>query len=384
MSKETVVFQIFVASPSDVEDEREILTSVIAELNRTWSNSLGLTLELLKWETHVHPSFSSDPQAVINEQITPDYDAFIGIFWSRIGTSTPRAQSGSLEEFERAYSKWKVNNKSPEIMIYFKDEAIPPSKIDSRQLELVQEFKKTVGNIGGIYSQFEDKSAFESSVRVHLSAIAQNFAENKYLFIPASKLKQKNSKKQEITIIDDGYGYGYLDYWNIFKTQIEKLSGSYKLNRKASDEFIEMFISKHSELVLNWTDPITKKNVNLGFIDSLDAYAENLNTQNLICAKARKKALNALSKLLSLGFDEKGDKLDYVKYKNLLLRIVKTSFDFQNQIIRMKSALYEYQKDNLVILNAKQDAIFQLDIFLTEIKNATSNYENIIEAIDKF
>ena len=85
MSKETTVLQIFVASPSDVSDERELLDMVVAELNRTWSSSLGVTLELLKFETHVRPAFSTDPQAVVNEQISQNYDAFIGIFWSRIG-----------------------------------------------------------------------------------------------------------------------------------------------------------------------------------------------------------------------------------------------------------------------------------------------------------
>lgn len=107
MPRESVILQIFVASPSDVSDERELLETVVAQLNQTWSTSLGITFELVKWGTHVHPSFSSDPQAVINEQIGLEYDVFIGIFWGRLGTSTPRAASGAIEEFDRAYSRSK-------------------------------------------------------------------------------------------------------------------------------------------------------------------------------------------------------------------------------------------------------------------------------------
>jgi hypothetical protein len=80
MPRNTSVFQVFVASPSDVADERSILEGVITQLNQIWSKSLGITFELLKWETDVHPSFATDPQAVINKQIGLEYDVFIGIF----------------------------------------------------------------------------------------------------------------------------------------------------------------------------------------------------------------------------------------------------------------------------------------------------------------
>lgn len=69
MPRNTSVFQVFVASPSDVADERGVLEGVIAQLNQIWSKSLGITFELLKRETNVHPSFASDPQTVINNQI---------------------------------------------------------------------------------------------------------------------------------------------------------------------------------------------------------------------------------------------------------------------------------------------------------------------------
>ncbi|MDR7026463.1 DUF4062 domain-containing protein [Pseudomonas peli] len=150
MPRNETILNVFVASPSDVNDERKALDSIVQELNKTWSKNLNLRLDLLKWETDIHPSFGDYSQNVINEQIDDDYDIFIAIFWSRIGTKTPKAESGTLEEFERAYARYK-SDKPTEIMIYFKDQAIPPSRMDPLQLQNIHNLKTSLGEKGGLY-----------------------------------------------------------------------------------------------------------------------------------------------------------------------------------------------------------------------------------------
>lgn len=88
MPRQEQVFSVFVASPSDVGEEREKLEEVIRELNLTWSRELGIRLDLIRWETHAYPGMGADAQDVINEQIPNDYDLFIGIMWCRYGTKT--------------------------------------------------------------------------------------------------------------------------------------------------------------------------------------------------------------------------------------------------------------------------------------------------------
>ena len=151
MPRQTIVLRVFVASPSDVQPERGLLESVMTELNQAWSTTLGIMFELVRWETSVRPAFSSDPQAAINEQIGEDYDIFIGIFWSRLGTPTPRSVSGSIEEFELAHKRLVATGGAPEILLYFKDAPVAPSKIDVKQLEGVQNFKGSLGVRGGLY-----------------------------------------------------------------------------------------------------------------------------------------------------------------------------------------------------------------------------------------
>lgn len=53
------------------------------------------------FETDIMPGFGSDPQAVINEQINDDFDIFVGLLKGKFGTPTPRAGSGTEEEFRR-------------------------------------------------------------------------------------------------------------------------------------------------------------------------------------------------------------------------------------------------------------------------------------------
>jgi len=109
MPKRVTILRVFVASPGDVDEERRSLEDVIRELNLIWTKQKEVMLELVEWETHVHPGFSADAQAVINDQIADQYDIFIGVLGTRFGTPTGRAASGTEEEFERAYTRWTKN-----------------------------------------------------------------------------------------------------------------------------------------------------------------------------------------------------------------------------------------------------------------------------------
>jgi hypothetical protein len=175
MSRNETVLQVFVASPSDVEAERRALDQVVAELNAIWVRSIGLRLELLKWENLAYPGFGEDPQAVINEALPDAYDAFVGILWARFGTPTRRAESGTAEEFQRALDQYKSSPESVRIMMYFKDAPIAPSRIDVAQLAKVQEFKERVPDEGGLYWAFSELSQFEGLLRLHLSQFVQGW-----------------------------------------------------------------------------------------------------------------------------------------------------------------------------------------------------------------
>ena len=115
------------------------------------------------------------PQDVINQQIGNDYDIFLGIMWGSFGSPTHHAGSGTKEEFDRAFSRWEKSPESVEIMCYFKDAGIPPSKSDPQQLEQVRAFKEEISDLGGLYHEFQDAEDFRTQARRHLIQVIQDW-----------------------------------------------------------------------------------------------------------------------------------------------------------------------------------------------------------------
>jgi hypothetical protein len=175
MPRQENILSVFVASPSDVNAERARLEDVISELNVTWSRTLGIRLELVRWETHAVPGFGVDGQDVVNRSIPADFDVFIGIMWHRFGTPTKRAESGTHEEFLAAKARWDTDHSSVQLLMYFKDAPLAPSQVDAQQLAKVNSFRSTLGSQGGLYWTFESVDDFASLVKLHLTRLVQNY-----------------------------------------------------------------------------------------------------------------------------------------------------------------------------------------------------------------
>lgn len=180
--------KIFVASPSDVRNERDRLPEVINELNRTLSvlqNGFNTYLELVKWETHAYPQMGR-PQQVINEQIGR-YDIFIGILWKRFGIPTGIAESGTQEEFDLAYKSWQETRK-PHIMFYFSQAYYRLSTTEEiEQLKKVHQFRDFVKE-RGLFWEYPGADQFIAIIRAHLidvigkllTSASQSNSENLY------------------------------------------------------------------------------------------------------------------------------------------------------------------------------------------------------------
>jgi hypothetical protein len=161
--------RVFVASPGDVQIERDALQGVVNELNRTFYALIpqsGIRVELVRWETDVAPDLGR-PQEVINAQIR-DYDIFVGIFWKRFGTPTGKAKSGTEEEFEIALKR-RTKHGAPRIMIYFNVTPVrpPQSREELDQLTKVFEFRQRFNAIGLAWT-YEGDRVFTDAIRPHL------------------------------------------------------------------------------------------------------------------------------------------------------------------------------------------------------------------------
>lgn len=157
MSYEAKVLSILIASPSDVQEEREIAVKTIQEWNELHSSSKQVVLLPIRWETHTTPEYGARPQEIINNQIVDECDILIGIFWTKLGTSTGVADSGTLEEIDRVAALNKP------VMLYFSRASMDPEQIDTEQLIKLREFKaKTYKN--ALVENFDNQIDFKDKL----------------------------------------------------------------------------------------------------------------------------------------------------------------------------------------------------------------------------
>ncbi len=223
MARQEHVLSVFVASPSDVEAERGKLEDVIREFNVAWSREFSVRFDLVRWETHAHPGTGADAQDVINEQIPDDYDLFVGIMWHRYGTPTGRAGSGTVEEFDRAKTRYDNDPKSIQLMIYFKDEPVPPSKLDPEQLAKVNVFRESLGDEGALYWKFDEVEQFEKLIRLHLIRQFQAWKSRTGTTVAMDPQKDEQGPALIEDVVDHD-DEGILDLMEIYEDKFTELS----------------------------------------------------------------------------------------------------------------------------------------------------------------
>jgi hypothetical protein len=164
------ILPLVVASPGDVQAERDALPAILDELNRGIAAERNLRLELVRWETDAYPGFHPEgPQGLIDAVLhIEDCDILIGIFWRRFGTPVVDAKSGTEHEFRRAYEAWKQQGR-PQIMMYFNQRPYTPkTREETDQWGQVLDFQKNFPK-EGLWWPYKGKAQFEQLVRRHLT-----------------------------------------------------------------------------------------------------------------------------------------------------------------------------------------------------------------------
>jgi hypothetical protein len=128
-------YRVLIASPSDLTEEREAATMAINDWNAQHAVAEGIVLLPVKWETHAYPESGVRPQEAINAHIVQTCDMLIGMFWTKLGTSTGVAESGTVEEINQFVEQQKP------ALVYFSKRPIDPGKIDLKQHRKLRAFK---------------------------------------------------------------------------------------------------------------------------------------------------------------------------------------------------------------------------------------------------
>ncbi len=129
------VIEVMVASPGDVAAEREVFREIVHDWNVIHARERSLVVLPVGWETHSSPRLGERPQEVINQQIVESCDLLVGIFWTRLGTPTGEAASGTVEEIEKHVNAGKT------AMLYFSKAPVHIDSVDQAQYAALKAFR---------------------------------------------------------------------------------------------------------------------------------------------------------------------------------------------------------------------------------------------------
>ena len=301
MPRTVVAYKVFLASPGDVKKERTIVKKVIDSYNQIHSCD-NIKLELLCWEDSTHPSFGDYTQDVVNSQIGDDYDVFIGILWARFGTPTPKYESGTEEEFYRAYERYK-NGDRMKLMVYRKDESIPPSSIDVEQLQKINRFTSEVGKLGGYYFTFTEEMQFQDMLLKHLDRAIRELekrTDNRKLQMPLT-IKSKDEEQISVTTGRDMWGLIEYSEFIVFtcskvKAHIDQISN---LTKKIGEDM--QIHTRELDLTRRNSNVLHTKSILLNVAKDMNKYAREIDEPNTIWYAKYLEIQQAIKEMLDVS-----------------------------------------------------------------------------------
>ncbi len=160
-----LIFRGFIASPSDVEEERDAAADEIAHWNGANSLARAAIIEPVRIETHARSALGAHPQEIINKQLLDRCDFLIAIFWSRLGTPTANEDSGTIDEIK----EFAKLNGSEHVKLFFSNKDLPADH-DRDQLRRLRDFKREM-ETQGLYCSFRDVDDFKSKLRDQLDML---------------------------------------------------------------------------------------------------------------------------------------------------------------------------------------------------------------------
>lgn len=162
MNAQLSLVKLALCGPGDVMKEIQIAQEVVTEWNLQHGEARGCWIKHQHWSTDSHPDLSDRAQGVINRQVIDDSDLIVAIFWSRFGTPTGVADSGTEEEIRKGIKLRRT------VMVYFSDLEPIPSTADRQQLERLWSFRRELQSTGLCW-RFSSRDQFRREFARHLA-----------------------------------------------------------------------------------------------------------------------------------------------------------------------------------------------------------------------
>jgi subtilisin-like proprotein convertase family protein len=164
-------YRVFIASPSDLAEERRAFKEAIDDLNKGFAAGADAHLEALAWEETLS-TVGRRSQSVIND-LVDKCDCFVLILHRRWGQKAPDSKYSSYteEEYYRALDRFN-KTRAPRIFIFLKSIEAAFMADPGPQLKKVLTFRRKLENTRQVlYRSFDDLNGFRRELDVHLQAL---------------------------------------------------------------------------------------------------------------------------------------------------------------------------------------------------------------------
>lgn len=170
------VAKCFIASPSDLFEERNVFPSILQLLNDVVGHRLNHQLEPLGWE-EAQPTWGR-PQELINQDVR-QCDVFVMLLWKRWGMPSGEYSSGTEEEFEIAYERYKKTGR-PHLLLYFRSVPQDMMADPGEQLQKVIKFRTRIEvERVGLFKTYETPQQWKDFLMRHVSEWLYNRLDGK-------------------------------------------------------------------------------------------------------------------------------------------------------------------------------------------------------------
>lgn len=168
------VYTVFIASPSDVQSERNLVIQRIHNWNSVHSETRSIVLMPLTYELNT-PSRFNNPQETIDEYVLIKADFLVGIFWSIVG-------SGATE-----HEIIKHVDSGKPAALFFSQRDVPYQQTDgvTRVKELQNHYKTKA-----FYHQYQDDSGFINHIDNELNRFVNEITSNNSPIIKSAELDE--------------------------------------------------------------------------------------------------------------------------------------------------------------------------------------------------
>jgi len=382
MPKTTITYRIFVASPSDITEEKNIIREVADELNKS-NHIRNIKLEVIDWGSSTYPAIGDDAQDVINNQINDEYDIFIGIFWHKFGTATKRDVSGTKEEFERAYSRFVADSNSVHIMIYFKEEPVSPSSIDPDQIRHIQKFKEEISNRGVLYRNFNRSDEFDKLLRPNLSLLLNGIS------VKVEEEVNNPSTENKLIILEKSENnedeLGYLEYLELATKEMGQVTTELgKITKQTLDLGGRMTKKTEKINLLNKLPPqiIIKESRKIidGSAGDLDIYSKKVGPIIPVMNELFNKSMSNFNKaiLIHKKFLNEQGLSTALEHLTFLRNSISSAHD---ELLVLRSMIKSFPPLTNKLLKSKKDAVDVMSKIAEEFQSYVNITDNIVNII---